>query len=442
MPVPVVDSGVGRCILSLVLTGPYQLGPRASRGSTCRTLPSPPARSPTAPSPSTRSCATCWPRCAPPSSRPTTRDPLRARADGDVRRLARHRAPGDRVPRRRGRCCAGSTARAPSSPGPACESHLHLASFTQDMRRRGLTPVDPGHAGRRGSAAGRGRARALGLGAGAAAWRLDRVRLADGRADGASRTAGTRSRCCPASTGHDLGGSLYELFAEDYGLPSTPPSRRCGARPPTRASPAGSTSPVAHPAPGLPPRLGRSRRPPARARRLPLPRRPLPAAHVPGQHAAPGPPRHHTKGHDHEHSRRAAAGDRAAEAVQPRAAPEVRPQPHAARSRPCPSRRCCCGWASPTCSAPTASAGTRSPPSSAPPATRSSPTCRCSSPSASRSAWPRRPTARRRWPPSSATSSSRASATRCRRFVLGLPGRGRGPGADQLRRARRHRHAA
>ena len=53
----------------------------------------------------------------------------------------------------------------------------------------------------------------------------------------------------------------------------------------------------------------------------------------------------------------------------------------------------------------------------------------------------RRPTGRRRWPPSSATSSSRASATPMSPFVLAAPGRGGGPGADQLRRARRHRRA-
>ncbi len=46
------------------------------------------------------------------------------------------------------------------------------------------------------------------------------------------------------------------------------------------------------------------------------------------------------------------------------------------------------------------------------------PTCRCSSRSASPSAWRRRPTARPRWPPSSATWSSRASYARCRPFVL------------------------
>ena len=115
-------------------------------------------------------------------------------------------------------------------------------------------------------------------------------------------------------------------------------------------------------------------------------------------------------------------------------AAEVRPQPDAAHRRAPGRRPCCCGSASPTCSAPTASAGTASRPSSAAPATHCSPTCRCCSPSASPSAWPASPTAPPRWRPSSATWSSRASATRCRRWSSA----GR-TGADQLRRPRRHR---
>ncbi len=40
---------------------------------------------------------------------------------------------------------------------PRLESRLHLASFSQDMRRRGLTPVDPAAQRRAGPATGRGR---------------------------------------------------------------------------------------------------------------------------------------------------------------------------------------------------------------------------------------------------------------------------------------------
>ena len=58
---------------------------------------------------------------------------------------------------------------------PRVQSHLHLASFTQDMRRRGQDPVDPGRAGRRRSSrrptspTGSGWRRADGLAGGAGA---------------------------------------------------------------------------------------------------------------------------------------------------------------------------------------------------------------------------------------------------------------------------------
>ena len=102
---------------------------------------------------------------------------------------------------------------------PRLESRLHLASFTQDMRRRGLTPstrllqieldVPPAEV-----------ARALGLDAdtdtGRAAWRLDRVRLADGQPIALENGWYPRA-LLPDLDRHDLGGSLYELFADAYG---------------------------------------------------------------------------------------------------------------------------------------------------------------------------------------------------------------------------------
>jgi GntR family transcriptional regulator len=98
---------------------------------------------------------------------------------------------------------------------PRLESRLHLASFSQDMRRRGLTPstrllrieLDEPAADV---------AEALGLGADRAAWRLDRVRLADGQPIALENGWYPRA-LLPDLDRHDLSGSLYELFAGVYG---------------------------------------------------------------------------------------------------------------------------------------------------------------------------------------------------------------------------------
>ena len=98
---------------------------------------------------------------------------------------------------------------------PRLESRLHLASFSQDMRRRGLTPstrllqieLDEPPADV---------ARALGLGADRAAWRLDRVRLADGQPIALENGWYPRA-LLPELDRNDLSGSLYELFAGVYG---------------------------------------------------------------------------------------------------------------------------------------------------------------------------------------------------------------------------------
>jgi len=99
---------------------------------------------------------------------------------------------------------------------PRFESVLHLASFSQDMRRRGLTPstrlllVDlerpPADV-----------AKSLRLGPTGRAWRVDRVRLADGQPMALEQGWYPRSLLPDLDT-HDLGGSLYELFAEKFGL--------------------------------------------------------------------------------------------------------------------------------------------------------------------------------------------------------------------------------
>jgi GntR family transcriptional regulator len=99
---------------------------------------------------------------------------------------------------------------------PRVESQLHLASFTQDMRRRGHEPstrlvrvgleVPPADVG--GS---------LGLADGATAWRLDRVRLADG-SPMALEQGWYPADLTPGLDSLDLTGSLYEVFAGTYGL--------------------------------------------------------------------------------------------------------------------------------------------------------------------------------------------------------------------------------
>jgi GntR family transcriptional regulator len=99
---------------------------------------------------------------------------------------------------------------------PRLESRLHLASFSQDMRRRGLTPSTrllnveldrpPAEV-----------AAALELDVGAQAWKLDRVRLADGQPI-ALENGWYPKALLPGLDRHDLGGSLYELFSGVFDL--------------------------------------------------------------------------------------------------------------------------------------------------------------------------------------------------------------------------------
>jgi GntR family transcriptional regulator len=94
---------------------------------------------------------------------------------------------------------------------PRLESRLHLASFSQDMRRRGLTPST------RALDVERERppadvAEALRLGATGEAWRIDRVRLADGQPIALEQGWYPQAPLGDLDK-EDLSGSLYEVFA-------------------------------------------------------------------------------------------------------------------------------------------------------------------------------------------------------------------------------------
>jgi GntR family transcriptional regulator len=99
---------------------------------------------------------------------------------------------------------------------PRLESRLHLASFSQDMRRRGLTPstVLLGIEADRPPAEA---ATALGLAADGLAWRIDRVRLADGQPI-ALENGWYPLEPLPDLDRQDLSGSLYEVFEKTYGF--------------------------------------------------------------------------------------------------------------------------------------------------------------------------------------------------------------------------------
>lgn len=99
---------------------------------------------------------------------------------------------------------------------PRVESRLHLASFSQDMRRRGLTPSTR-LLGIEAERPTREVAEALGTGPGGQTWRLERVRLADGQPI-ALECGWYPTALFPDLDRHDLGGSLYALFADEYGL--------------------------------------------------------------------------------------------------------------------------------------------------------------------------------------------------------------------------------
>lgn len=98
---------------------------------------------------------------------------------------------------------------------PRVESQLHLASFTQDMRRRGFVPktllVSCTEEAPTAEAA-----RALQMVEGQTAWHLSRIRLADDQPI-AVETGWYPAGTFPGLEREDLTGSLYEIFAQRYG---------------------------------------------------------------------------------------------------------------------------------------------------------------------------------------------------------------------------------
>lgn len=97
------------------------------------------------------------------------------------------------------------------------ETQLHLASFTDDMRRRGLDPATLVRSVVEQEATAPVRA-ALGLAEGEHVWRLERLRLAGG-VPMALEVGYYPARLLPGLVGQDLSASLYALIATRYGLP-------------------------------------------------------------------------------------------------------------------------------------------------------------------------------------------------------------------------------
>lgn len=100
---------------------------------------------------------------------------------------------------------------------PRLETRLHLASFSQDMRRRGRTPstrlVSLGLGEPPAEAAS-----ALGLKPGETAWRVIRIRLADDEPI-AHEDGWYPAHLLPGLDREDIaGGSLYEILGHAYGL--------------------------------------------------------------------------------------------------------------------------------------------------------------------------------------------------------------------------------
>lgn len=99
---------------------------------------------------------------------------------------------------------------------PRVESQLHLASFSEEMRRRGLAPSSRLLGVRLGTPPP-DVTDSLGLAPTSPAWRVERVRLADGQPM-AIEQGWYSAEAFPDLDAHDLGGSLYALFAQAYGV--------------------------------------------------------------------------------------------------------------------------------------------------------------------------------------------------------------------------------
>lgn len=100
--------------------------------------------------------------------------------------------------------------------GARVESSLHLASFTEDMRRRGLVPATLVRRVERVSAPVEVQA-ALGVAADERVWLVERLRLAGG-VPMALEIGHYSPSVAPDLGEHDLAGSLYELLAQTYGV--------------------------------------------------------------------------------------------------------------------------------------------------------------------------------------------------------------------------------
>jgi GntR family transcriptional regulator len=100
--------------------------------------------------------------------------------------------------------------------GERVQSDLHLASFTEDMRRRGLVPATVVMASALIAAPLEVRA-ALGLKVGAQVQQVDRLRLAGGIPMAFERGYYS-SALLPDFDSQDLTRSLYSTFATEYGL--------------------------------------------------------------------------------------------------------------------------------------------------------------------------------------------------------------------------------
>ncbi|MBM7412565.1 GntR family transcriptional regulator [Clavibacter michiganensis] len=100
--------------------------------------------------------------------------------------------------------------------GERIQSQLHLASFTEDMRRRGMMATTLVRHARFDTPPLEARA-ALGLDEGERAWSIERLRLADGTP--MALEIGWYSPRVAADLGdHDLSASLYGVLAERYGV--------------------------------------------------------------------------------------------------------------------------------------------------------------------------------------------------------------------------------
>lgn len=100
--------------------------------------------------------------------------------------------------------------------GERVQSQLHLASFTEDMRRRGMVATTLVRRAERATPPLEVRA-ALGLDEGERAWSIERLRLANGIP--MALELGWYSPRVAADLGErDLGTSLYGVLAERYGV--------------------------------------------------------------------------------------------------------------------------------------------------------------------------------------------------------------------------------